>query len=66
MWHIGIDLHRETIVFAAINDAGEARPPRRFACSEVREIVSAFEQLRPFHAVLEATRTAGCSKRWRP
>ena len=57
MWHIGIDLHRETVVFAAINDLGEVRPPVRIACSDVAAIRSAFEQLRPFRAVIEATRT---------
>src|SRR5262245_31522218 len=57
MWHIGIDLHRETIVFAAINDAGEVRPPVRIACSDVAEIVAAFQRLQPFRAVIEATRT---------
>ena len=56
MWHIGIDLHRETVVFAAVNDVGEVRPPVRIACSEVTRIISAFEQLRPFRAVIEATR----------
>ena len=56
MWHIGIDLHRETVVFAAVNDVGEVRPPVRLPCSEVAQIVSAFEQLRPFRAVIEATR----------
>ena len=35
MWHIGIDLHRETVVFAAVNDVGEVRPPVRLPCSEV-------------------------------
>ena len=24
MWHVGIDLHRATVVLAAVNDAGEA------------------------------------------
>lgn len=56
MWYIGIDLHRETVVFAAVNDAGEVRPPVRLPCSEVTRIVAAFEQLRPFRAVVEATR----------
>jgi transposase len=56
MWHIGIDLHRETVVFAAVNDVGEVRPPVRLPCSEVAQIVAAFEQLRPFRAVIEATR----------
>jgi len=57
MWHVGIDLHRETVVFAAINDLGEVRPPIRLACSAETEIAAAFEQLRPFRAVIEATRT---------
>ena len=56
MWHVGIDLHRKTVVFAAINDAGEVRPPVRLDCSQVSEIVGAFEKLRPFRAVIEATR----------
>ena len=56
MWYIGIDLHRETVVFAAVNDAGEVRPPVRLPCSEVTRIIAAFEQLRPFRAVVEATR----------
>jgi transposase len=57
MWHVGIDLHRETIVFAAVNDVGEVRPPVRIACSEVADIAAAFKQLQPFRAVIEATRT---------
>jgi transposase len=57
MWHIGIDLHRETVVFAAVNDNGEVRPPIRIACSDVTEIALAFERLRPFRAVIEATST---------
>ncbi len=32
MWHVGIDLHRATVVMAAVNDVGEAMdaiaPPR--------------------------------------
>lgn len=60
MWHVGIDLHRETIVFAAINDVGEVRPTVRLACSDVNGIAAAFQQLRPFRAVIEATR----SYRW--
>ena len=57
MWHIGIDLHRETVVFAPVNDVGEVRPPMRIACSNVAAIATAFEKLRPFRAVIEATRT---------
>jgi len=56
MWHIGVDLHRQTIVFAAVNDSGEVRPAVRLECSQVTEIVAAFERLQPFRAVIEATR----------
>ena len=56
MWHVGIDLHRETLVFAAVNDAGEVRLPIRLACSAEDEIVAAFRELGPFRAVIEATR----------
>ena len=27
MWHVGIDLHRATVVLAAVNDVGEAMNP---------------------------------------
>lgn len=27
MWHVGIDLHRITVVLAAVNDNGEAMNP---------------------------------------
>ncbi len=57
MWHIDIDLHRETAVFVAVNDAGDVRPPIRIACSDVTEIATAFEQLRPFWAVVKTTNT---------
>ena len=54
MWHIGIDLHRQSIMVAAVNDAGEVRPAMRFACATSDEVRSYFEQLRPFRAVIEA------------
>jgi transposase len=57
MWHIGIDLHRQSVVVGAVQDSGEVRPVRRFACSEVESIVSFFKELRPFRAVIEATGT---------
>jgi transposase len=57
MWHLGIDLHRHTVVVAAINDAGEVRPVVRFDCSHVNEIKSYFEQFQPFRCVIEATST---------
>jgi transposase len=57
MWHIGIDLHRQSIMVAAVNDAGEVRPAKRFACATADEVRSYFEELRPFRAVIEATGT---------
>jgi transposase len=29
MWHVGVDLHRKTVVIAAVDDSGEVRPPVR-------------------------------------
>jgi transposase len=57
MWHIGVDLHRQTVVVGAIHDSGEVRSVRRFACPEVESIVGFFKELRPFRAVIEATGT---------
>lgn len=57
MWHLGIDLHRHTLVIAAINDAGEVRPAVRFDCSEPAEVLGYCQQFRPFRAVIEATST---------
>jgi hypothetical protein len=42
MWHVGIDLHRQTIVFVTVHDSGEVRPPVRIDRSQVTEIVAAF------------------------
>lgn len=55
MWHIGIDLHRNSLTFAAVNDAGEVRPPVRIACLDTEAICAAFAALTPFRAVVEAT-----------
>lgn len=57
MWHLGIDLHRRTVVIAAINDAGEVRPAMTFNCSEPAEITEYCQQFRPYRAVIEATST---------
>ena len=48
MWHVGIDLHLQTLVIAAVNDAVEVCPPMRLACSDTEAISAAFEELRPF------------------
>jgi predicted NBD/HSP70 family sugar kinase len=39
MWHIGIDLHRKTLVVAAVHDSGEVRPPVSFECSDTDGII---------------------------
>ena len=57
MWHIGIDLHRQSLTFAAVNDKGEVRPPVRLGCASTEEILQAFSALSPFRAVIEATST---------
>src|SRR5262245_39648344 len=57
MWHVGIDLHRQSVVIAAVSDVGEVRPARRFACATSSEIYAYFEGLQPFRAVVEATGT---------
>jgi transposase len=57
MWYLGIDLHRHSVVVAAMNDAGEIRPAKRFECSQPEEILRYAEEFRPFRAVIEATST---------
>ena len=55
MWHVGIDLHRETIVMAAVNDAGEVIEPVRMSCHDREAIVQAFRDIGNFWAVIEAS-----------
>ena len=57
MWHVGIDLHRQSVVIAAVNDSGEVRPAKRLACATSSEIRAYCEQFQPFRAVIEATGT---------
>jgi transposase len=57
MWHIGIDLHREFVVMAAVNDAGEAMDPVRISCQEREAIVDWIRALVPLRAVVEASGT---------
>src|SRR5688500_18276708 len=57
MWHVGIDLHRRSLTIAAVHDSGEVTVPQRLECSGAAGIVRAFEPLRPFRAVVEATGT---------
>lgn len=57
MWHVGIDLHREFVVMAAVNDAGEALAPVRIRCEDTETIVGTLKVLKPFRAVIEASGT---------
>jgi transposase len=57
MWHVGIDLHRATVVLAAVNDAGEAMNPITIPCSDTAAIVNTVTALGTFRAVIEATGT---------
>jgi transposase len=55
MWHVGIDLHRNSLTLAAVHDTGEVRPPLRLECLNTDGIVSAVSAVTPFRAVVEAT-----------
>ena len=57
MWHIGIDLHRGSLVIAAVNDSGEAFDAVTLCCRGEEAIVKTVKQLTPFRAVIEASET---------
>ncbi len=57
MWHVGIDLHRQTLVVAAVNDSGQVFPVKRIACQDTKTIVKTMKPLHPFRAVIEASGT---------
>lgn len=57
MWHVGVDLHRKTVVIAAVHDSGEVRPPVRWDNSQTNEIQQTFRDFGEFRAVVEATAT---------
>ncbi len=57
MWHVGIDLHRATVVVAAVNDAGETMNPITIPCSDTGAIVNAVKVLGTFRVVIEACGT---------
>ena len=57
MWHVGVDLHRKTVVIAAVHDSGEVRPPVRLQNSETERIKDTFFAFGSFRAVVEATGT---------
>src|SRR5581483_3188984 len=60
MWHLGIDLHRATLVIAAVDDSGRVIEPARINCRDTDAILRAADRLKPFRAVIEAT----SSYRW--
>ena len=57
MWHVGIDLHRKSLVMAAVQADGEVVEPVRIDCHNRAAIRKAVEDLRPFRAVIEASGT---------
>ena len=57
MWHIGIDLHRRTVVMAMVHDSGDAGEPTTFGCRETDKIVEYVRRFKPFRALIEATST---------
>ena len=57
MWHIGVDLHRKTVVIAAVHDTGAVRPPVRWENWQTEEIYRTFQGFGEFRAVVEATGT---------
>ena len=66
MWHIGIDLHRETIVMAAVNDTGEAMKPVTIRLRGHRSDRGRREGLGPFRAVIEASGNVSLALRLAP
>lgn len=60
MWHVGIDLHRATVVMAAVSDAGKAMKAITISCDNTTAIVETARKLGTFRAVIEAS---GCY-RW--
>ena len=48
MWHVGIDLHRTTVVLAAVNDIGGAMNPITIPCPDSASIVEVVKALGPF------------------
>jgi transposase len=57
MWHVGIDLHRLTVVIAAVDDEGNSQAVRRIECQDRQAIIDLMHSLQPFRAVIEATGT---------
>ncbi len=58
--YVGIDLHKRDLVIAVEDESGPVGKAERFACWDEGKIVSLFEKLCPFKAVIEAS----ASYRW--
>ena len=48
MWYVGIDLHREFVVIAAVRDNGEIMEPGKIVCREREAIGELIRSLVPF------------------
>ena len=57
MWHVGIDLHRRTVVMAAVHDSGEVVSPVTIDCQQTDGILEFLAPLKPFRAVVESSAT---------
>jgi hypothetical protein len=55
MHHVGIDLHKKTIVLCVLDDQLKVVARRTFACIAVEDLRAFFVRLGPFRAVVEAT-----------
>ena len=60
MRYVGIDLHKRDLVIAVEDESGPVGKPVRLQCEDEGDIVSLFETLVPFEAVIEAS----SSYRW--
>ena len=55
MLYVGIDLHKKTITICVVNQERQKVEQKRLACSAPEIIVSYFQKLGKFQAVVEAT-----------
>ena len=60
MYYIGIDLHKRFMVISVEDESGKSTKPKRIECRDTKAIISFFETLIPFRAVIEAS----SSYRW--
>jgi hypothetical protein len=58
MWDIGIELHRATVVIAAVDDSGRAIEPTRIGCQDTDAILGAVGRLKPSRAPTRDRRTS--------